>query len=159
MKYIILILMFTSCAYQGQQGTQGDKGNPGSNCTVLTLLPSHDNPTGGASITCGDTNVVVINGASSGQSASYNVVETIDPCGSSGNQDEVFLRTASGALIALFTDSSSALTARLSYINDGVGYQTTDSQHCTFSVSTDPNGLRTISWTSPVSGSKSWQTY
>lgn len=143
----------------GNDGANGAPGIPGTGCTVTVILPSVGNPTGGAQVTCGLTSAIIINGASSAQAAAYNVVETIDPCLASGGQDEVFLRTASGKLIALFVDNASALTARLSYINDGVNYQTTDSQHCLFSVATDGLGVRTITWTSPVSGSKQWQTY
>lgn len=154
--------VFVRDGTNGQDGLNGQNGSiglPGTSCTIITILPSVGNPTGGAQVTCGITSAIIINGASSASAAAYNVVETIDPCGASGGQDEVFLRTASGALIALFVDNGSALTARLSYIKDGIGYQTTDSQSCQFSVATNGSGLRTITWTSPVSGSKNWQTY
>lgn len=145
----------------GAPGLQGPVGLPGTSCTVTTLLPSHDNPTGGAQITCGSQSAVVINGAAGGSGAAYVIVGSIDPCGASSptSQDEIFLRMASGALVSLFTENSSALTARLSYIKDGSNYQTTDSQHCLFSLATDINGVRTITYTSPVTGSESWQTY
>lgn len=151
--------VFVRDGTDGLNGTNGTNGIPGTGCTVITILPSVGNPTGGAQVTCGLTSAIIINGASSASAAAYNVVETIDPCGASGGQDEVFLRTASGALIALFVDSSSALTARLSYLKDGINYQTTDSQSCQFNVTTNGSGLRTITWTSPTGGSKSWQTY
>lgn len=151
--------VFLADGTNGAPGLQGPVGLPGTSCSVTTLLPSHDNPTGGAQITCGSQSAIVINGASGSSSAAYVIVGSIDPCGPSGGQDEIFLRMASGALVALFVDNGSALTARLSYIKDGVGYQTTDSQHCNFNLSTNVNGLRTILYTSPVSGSNSWQTY
>lgn len=143
----------------GAPGLQGPIGIQGTSCTVTTLLPSHDNPTGGAQITCAEQSAIVINGATSGSSSAFVIVSSIDPCGASGGHDEVFLRMASGALVALFVDNGSALTARLAFLHDGIGYQSTDSQHCNFSLTTDENGLRTINYTSPVVGSESWQTY
>lgn len=149
----------------GSPGLDGLPGIPGTSCTVTTLLPTHDNPTGGAQITCGSATAIVVNGAAGGAAAAYTVVASVDPCGPSGGQDEVFLRMASGALVALFVDNSSALTARLSYINDGVNYHTTDSQNCTFSLSTTAPvtvgavGLRNITSTSPIALVESWDTY
>lgn len=148
----------------GSPGLPGAPGTPGQDCNVTTLLPSHDNPTGGAQITCGSNSVIVVNGASGAAGAtSFVIVGSIDPCGPSGGQDEIFLLMASGAVVALYTDGSSALTARLSYIRDGVGYTTTDTSGCQFNLSTDGTGLRTIQYTSAVApGSpltQSWQTY
>src|SRR6266850_1170174 len=109
MKVIILIwhilsmLILCNCAgHTGGQGGVGLTGPSGTSCTVTTLLPSHDNPTGGALLSCGSQSVVVVNGAANGTSAAYTVVGSIDPCGASNSgQDEIFLRMASGALIAL----------------------------------------------------------
>lgn len=148
----------------GNPGTPGLPGTPGQDCNVTTLVPSHDTPTGGALITCGVNSVVVVNGASGANgAASYVIIGSIDPCGPSGGQDEIFLLMASGNVVALYTDSSSALTARLSYIRDGVGYTTTDNSGCQFNLTTDVNGLRTIQYTTPVAvgtnTSQSWQTY
>lgn len=148
----------------GLPGARGPAGNDGVSCTVITLLPSHDNPTGGAQITCGSNSVIVINGASgTNGSASYVIVGSVDPCGPYGAFDEIFLRMASGQLVALYVQSSDALTARLSYIADGVNLHTTDTQTCYFNLTTDVSGVRTIQYTSAVvSGSplsESWQVY
>lgn len=143
----------------GTNGTNGTNGQDGQSCHVIQLLPSHDNPTGGAKITCGTDSVIVVNGAAGADAAAYTIVGTVDPCGPSGGQDEVFLRMASGNLVALFVDNGSALTARLSYIRDGVGYKTTDSQACTFSLATNASGVRTITYGFGTPLSESWQTY
>lgn len=147
----------------GSPGLPGAPGTPGQDCNVVTLLPSHDNPTGGAQITCGSNSVIVVNGAAGAAAAAFTIIGSIDPCGASGGQDEIFLLMASGALVALYVDNSSALTARLSYIRDGVGYTTTDNSGCQFNLTTDVAGLRTIQYTSAVTPgsplSQSWQTY
>lgn len=141
-------------------GINGSNGTNGTSCSVVELAQSHDNPTGGAAITCGLSTVIVINGASGEDgAAAYAVVGSVDACGPSGGYDEIFLRLASGALVALFTASSDATTARLTYLMDDVSYTTTDSQHCHFNIHTDIAGLRTISTTSPTITSESWQTY
>lgn len=143
----------------GSQGAPGIDGQDGQNCNVVELLPSHDNPTGGARITCGTDSVIVVNGAAGADASAYTIVGTVDPCGPSGGHDEIFLRMANGHLVALFVENGSALTARLSYIRDGVGYRTTDNQQCTFSLSTDVSGLRTITYGFGTPPSESWQTY
>lgn len=147
----------------GSTGSTGPQGPQGNSCSVTTLSPSHDNPTGGAKIDCGSTSAIVINGAAGGAGAAYTIVGSIDPCGPSGGFDEVFLRMASGQLVALFTDSSSALTSRLAFIRDGVNLQTTDGQHCSFNLTTNSSGVRVINYTSSVVAGtptfEQWQTY
>lgn len=175
MRYVLVLILLSACAQPqkgetgasgapGMPGIPGLPGLPGQGCDVTTLAPSHDTPTGGALISCGVNSVIVVNGASGANgAASYVIIGSIDPCGPSGGQDEIFLLMASGALVALYVDNSSALTARLSYIRDGVGYTTTDNSGCQFNLTTDINGLRTIQYTTAVASgtptSQSWQTY
>lgn len=135
----------------GPSGNNGADGRSGTNCNVTTLAPSDGVPFGGSLITCEDSSSIVFNGSTSLQT----VVGEIDPCGPSGGHDEVFLRLGNGDLIALFVDNGSALTARLSFLKDGVNYQTTDSQHCNFILTTTGN-QRSIISTSPVAITETW---
>lgn len=140
---------------KGDTGATGQDGNDGESCDVMHLEASPDAPGGGTRITCGETNAVILNGSNGQNGVSYNIVDTIDPCGDSGQHDEVFFRLADGSLVALFVTSSSALTARFSYLKDGTNYQTTDSQNCRFSLVTSGT-TRTLTTTIPVVSTISW---
>lgn len=156
--FIIIVLFLMSACSKPQDGLNGTAGSNGNGCTLTTVSPSSDAPNGGALVSCGGISVLIFNGAPGVSAAAYTIVATVDPCGPSGGHDEVFLRMASGALVALFSDNASGDNSRLSYTNDGVNYVTTDGQYCMFNVATT-SGTRTITWTSPVSGSESWPIY
>lgn len=143
----------------GAKGERGANGLDGESCVVTTILPNVDSPTGGASIQCPNSvPVIIFNGSAGADAAAYAIAETIDPCGPSGGYDEVLLRLASGKVVALFTDSSDATHARLSYLIDNVNYRTTDSNLCSFNLTTSSN-TRTLTTTSPVISTYSWTVY
>lgn len=63
--------------------------------------------------------------------ADTQISELIDPCGPSGGYDEVLLKLGDGSIVAYFEQGSNRF---LSVIVAG-SYQTSDAQHCHFSVS------------------------
>lgn len=145
---------------QGPQGPAGSVGAPGADgqsCTVTSVAPGITAPNGGSIITCVNGAVLITNGAPGANGApapatSYSITDMVDPCGAQGFQDEVLLILANGSLIGTFSENVNGYMTRLSLINDGVGYQDTDSTGCTFSVATSGH-TRTLTWTG---GSKSW---
>lgn len=82
----------------------------------------------------------------------FTIVGMVDPCGTQGLWDEVFLLLANGKVIASLSDNSSGKNTRLWEVRDGVGLATTDNTGCTFSLQTVGH-TRTISWSG---GSQSW---
>lgn len=113
----------------GVNGTQGAPGIAGQN---------------GSNGTNGTNGVQGIPGVS----PLYSPVIIIQPCGgASSPYKEVLLGLSGGSILSEFSGSSNALTVRNTLLPDG-GYEDTDDSFCTFSVSTDGNGNRTISWNS-----------
>lgn len=76
--------------------------------------------------------------------SNHNVTKLVDPCGNGPGYDEIFLRTATGKIIASFSDSASGLNTRFSELVAGGPYSTTDGTGCTFTVVTDVNGVLQI---------------
>jgi hypothetical protein len=62
MKNLLLTILVLFCAacYQGPVGPQGAQG---VGCTTQTIQPSTPAPNGGALITCGSTQSLILNGA------------------------------------------------------------------------------------------------
>lgn len=114
----------------GQNGTQGLPGVAGSV---------------GATGSTGATGAQGIQGAP-GVSPEYSPVAVIEPCGhSSSNYKEVLIGLEGGYILSEFSGNSSALTVRNTLLPDG-SYQDTDDSFCSFTVSTDSHGNRTVSW-------------
>lgn len=158
----------------GATGATGAAGLNGVGCTVQPVAVGAVAPNGGAIVTCGAAQTLILNGVSgsngtngvngtngtnglngtNAQPSAYSIVGLIDPCGQQTQFDEVFLRMSSGALIASFSKDTGGTMTRLWEVRDGVNLMTTDDTNCVFSVSTS-GGIRTISWTG---GSQSWPT-
>lgn len=153
----------------GIKGDTGNQGPVGAGCAITNVLPGSVAPYGGAVIQCADNSVLITNGASGQDGAdghdgvdghdgadaaptAYSITDLIDPCGTQGLFDEVFLVLANGKAIASFSENSNGKNTRLWEVQDGIGLQTTDSTGCVFSLQT-VNHTRTITWTG---GSKSW---
>lgn len=77
-----------------------------------------------------------------GSQSAYSITELVDPCGSSGNFDEVLIRFSNGVLLASFSVNGNANLTRLSVLVPGNSYVTTDSQSCHFTVALDGS----VSW-------------
>ena len=155
----------------GKNGIDGANGEDGQSCSVVSVDPDDVAPNGGALITCGESTVLLINGApgqngqdgqdgsngedgndgSDGQdgvdgedapSTALVISALIDPCGNDPvKQDEIILKLSDGSLIASFSSNGSALNTRLVSLSAG-NYTTTDGTGCQFSV--DGNG--NVSW-------------
>ena len=132
---ILSLILLGACAKRGDRGHPGSTGPigaPGSSCSTTQTLT-------GAIISCTDgTTSVIMNGVNGadGQNApptAYSVVELINPCGASGGFDEILLRTHNNQIIAHF---SSGNLQFLTILTPG-NWQTTDSQHCSFTVHPD----------------------
>lgn len=153
-----IALNITSCGdpADGLPGAKGDKGDSGVNgtngldgegCSVLPILAGLAAPYGGALLTCGGTQVVLLNGepgpqGEPGPVSPYQLSEIIDPCGdAAGIYDEVILKMASGRLLASFSDNANGNNTRLSELVPG-SYITTDGSNCYFTVAS--NG--SVSW-------------
>lgn len=121
----------------GKAGKDGKDGKDGASCTVASL-------SNGARISCPDgTEVVVLNGTNGvdGQDSTptaYSVASIIDPCGPSGNFDEVLLKLYNGKIMAHYADGAKQF---LTFIGPG-NYVTTDYQSCRFTVNND----MTVTW-------------
>lgn len=159
---ILAIALLSSCGAQietirgldGKDGVKGDVGAPGRDgtdghdgvgCSVQSVAPGIVAPNGGALITCGDTNTLVLNGidgmdGQDGEDASptaYSITELVDPCGDALNiYDEVLLKMGNGMLVASFSDNQNGKNTRLSVVVPGT-YQTTDGSNCIFTVQND----------------------
>jgi hypothetical protein len=122
----------------GAIGDVGDRGPSGTSCTVIRNQ-------GGALITCGDTQSVLLDGVdgidgTDTEFSDYEVVALVDPCGPQSQFDEVFLQLANGDLIAHYSDGNGTNRREfLTLIDPGFSYVTTDGTHCYFSV--DNNGV------------------
>lgn len=177
MKHVILIVLLlnmVACGRnvfegpQGNTGVAGPAGPKGANaapCSVTQVAPEGAAPNGGALVSCNGESVLILNGASgqngtnglNGQDApptAYTITGVIDPCGTQGQFDEVFLVLANGSAIASFSGNTSGYMTRLWEVRDGVNLMTTDDTGCIFSLQTVGH-VRTISWNG---GSKSWPT-
>lgn len=162
-KALVLTLLLAGCGDElitseyipvpGPKGDKGDIGNSGTNgldgssCSVATVAPGVEAPNGGALITCSDSSVLLLNGATGPQGevgpvSPYALTEIIDPCGNApGIYDEVILRTQAGRLLASFSDNVNGYNTRLSELVQG-NYMTTDGSNCHFSV----DSLGNVSW-------------
>lgn len=132
----------------GVTGATGPTGATGQGCTVTPLDPGPSAQYGGAVIECGGTPVVVKNGPQ-GAEAAYNVVRLVDPCGQSGNHDEVFFCLNNGDLVASFSANANGDYTRFTILRSGVGYGTTDQTGCVFSATrTGPGeaGSTALTW-------------
>ncbi len=147
---------------QGPQGEPGIAGEPGvdgkdgQGCIATAVM-------GGVLVSCGLTNVIVLNGETgepgpagpagevgpvgpagdATELRDYTPVAIVDPCGdTSGIIDEVFFRLYNGLLVASYSENSSGTNTRFAIIPPG-NYQTTDTnkpgKRCRFSV--DANNL------------------
>jgi peptidoglycan hydrolase CwlO-like protein len=67
------------------------------------------------------------------------VIGMVDPCGDGSGMDEVLLKTKDGKYVAYFETGGNRF---LTVLQAGNSYQTTDSQHCHFSL----NSSGSISW-------------
>lgn len=110
---LLLVLGLTSCAgprgNDGTNGLDGDPGAPGLNGSNGLDAP----PT------------------------PYTPVALVNPCGDApGIADEVFIQMANGQLVVSFSDSASGQNTRFAILMPG-NYQTTDGDHCTFTLSAD----------------------
>jgi hypothetical protein len=63
-----------------------------------------------------------------------NIVAIIDPCGTQGNYNEVFLKLSNDQMLASFSDNASGQNTRFTVLTDG-NFVTTDGTHCSFTVS------------------------
>lgn len=61
-------------------------------------------------------------------------VDIIDPCGQEGNYDEVILVTNAGQFVAYFAQNGAANQSRLTILEEGPTYKTTDGTNCKFKV-------------------------
>lgn len=103
----------------------------------------------GATITCPDgSETTILDGAVGATGASgidgqdgedspispYSLTEVVNPCGdTSGIEDEILLRTASGELVASFSQNWNGDNTRLSLLGPG-SYMTTDGDSCYFTI-------------------------
>jgi len=156
---LTLSLLVVGCGRgpRGHTGTDGATGADGANCSVMAVEPSIDAPNGGALITCGLSQTLVLNGTNGTDGldappTAYSIVDTINPCGVNGSFDEVLLRLANGSVLASFSQNGSALTTRLVELVSG-NYATTDSNSCSFSATINNDGSGNISWSG---GGVSW---
>lgn len=156
----------------GTNGAAGANGADGVGCSVVQVSPGGPAPFGGAIVTCASGSVLLVNGAPGADGhdghdgtngadghdgadappTAFTIVGMIDPCGTQGQFDEVFLVLANGKAIASFSENSNGKNTRLWEVRDGIGLQTTDDTGCVFSLQTTGH-TRTISWTG---GSESW---
>lgn len=67
--------------------------------------------------------------------ADTQITELVDPCGDGSGWDEVLLRLGDGRLVAYFESAQNANANRFLTVLSAGSYQTTDAQHCHFSVS------------------------
>lgn len=82
-------------------------------------------------IQCPDgTNATITDGK---DGVNGTVIETIDPCGKQTSHDEILLVMSSGQVLAFFTQGS-VYGSRLTLLNEGVTYQTTDGTNCKFKI-------------------------
>lgn len=93
---------------------------------------------GGALITCGATQVVLLDGDDAPPTP-YTVVGLIDPCGDGPGFDEVLLQLADGSLMAHYAGGGNLQF--LTVLSPG-NFVTTDSQACHFTVAGDMG----VSW-------------
>lgn len=129
----------------GQDGEDGKDGLNGTSCSVNKVGNS-------ATITCGTSSAVVVDGAkgdkgdtgatgqtgAAGQNASgIYITEIINPCGVEFANDEVFIRLSTGRILALYDGGPNQ--DRLALIAPG-NYITTDTAQnasCSFTVTSD----------------------
>ena len=124
---------------QGQQGIAGQTGATGSQgqqgiqgVTGATGATGPQGPQGVAG-----TNAT---------EPQFTPVIIITPCGSnSATYKEAFLGLVGGDVFSEFTGGSSTDDVANVILPDG-SYEDTDASQCNFTVSTDTNGNRTISW-------------
>jgi len=123
-----------------KEGPQGPRGPAGQACQVESF-------SNGAVITCSNTSAVVYNGkdgtdgedgvdGKDGEDApvgTYTFTESIDPCGSESQFDEVLFRTGAGELVAHYSKGNKQF---LTFIGPG-SYKTTDGTNCLFTVNSD----------------------
>ena len=117
-------------------------------CTEVQYSADICNGVAGATGAVGPTGPVGQTGAAgvNANVSPFLPVAAISPCGvNSSSYKEVLLGLANGDIYAEFTGGSSTSDVRNAFIPDG-NYQDTDSSACNFSVTTSPDGDRSISW-------------
>lgn len=147
----------------GSNGTNGlsayelwlNAGNTGSFSDYLSSLvgatgANGQNGSNGTNGTNGAQGPQGLQGPA-GLPSAFSVVDILNPCGTNGSFDEVFLRLQNGIVLASFSDNSNGNNTRLSLLRTG-SYGTTDGYSCSFSIVI--NGAHgSISWSG---GGSSW---
>lgn len=126
----------------GASGAIGATGNTGN--TGATGEMGNTGMTGstGNQGTTGPSGTDGMNGSSS----PFNPVDYITPCGpNSSSWKEVLLAMFDGDILASFSETQAGYNTRLALMNDG-SYMDTDSSMCNFTVATDGNHNRLVSW-------------
>lgn len=115
----------------GLQGPPGLPGTPGQGCSIQAV-------NGGAIVTCGPDQVLILDGAAgpqgpqgpTGPVGPYNVAQIIDPCGDGPGHDEILFVLGNGQIVAHY---SSGPLQFLTVLSPG-NYVTTDQQACNFTL-------------------------
>lgn len=125
MRLLIIVGMFCliGCGKHIEVQKQYYQGVDGNSCTV-TQFPQ------GLEVACTDGTSAFIYNGKDGENVEF---EVIDPCGPSGNYDEVLLRFDNGLIIASFSDNADGKNTRFSVLTAGL-YMTTDNSRCQFEV-------------------------
>lgn len=148
----ILLMLLVGCGYSVilTPGPKGPPGANGHNALVALVAGASSCSAGGTTILAGldvndsytlqaaevSSSAEICNGTA-GQNAPptpFTPVALVNPCGDApGIYDEIFVRLQNGTLIASFSDSASGNNTRFSILTAGT-YQTTDGDHCVFTL-------------------------
>lgn len=117
---------------QGETGSRGPRGFSGENAESCTVTAVEN----GALIECPEGDgVVVLNGIDGvdAEPAAYSFTEVINPCGVESGFEEILFRTASGEIVAHYSQGQKQF---LTFLSPGV-YVTTDGHNCAFTVTNE----------------------
>lgn len=152
-KYAILACLLTGCGLQGQINDLKDRTD---NLEIrVTLIEDEMAADKERLLTLEGTSaatVATINALQTSINTALlelatiqgykNIVDIVDPCGKTGNFDEILLKLSTGKYLASFSENSSGKNTRFTVLTDG-NYSTTDGSSCAFTVS---NNGTTLTW-------------